>query len=49
MAAIVSVEDLRLLEELEDRLDAEEADRILSEAKPEDFAPWEKVKEDLGL
>ena len=51
VAALVSAEDYQLLEHLreEDRLDAEEADRILSEAKPEDFIPLEKVKKDLGL
>jgi antitoxin Phd len=53
VAALVPIEDLRLLERLaeerEDRLDVEEADRILSGAKPEDFEPWEKVKADLGL
>ena len=53
VAALVPIEDLRLLERLaeerEDRLDVEEADRILADAKPEDFEPWEKVKADLGL
>ena len=51
VAALVSASDYQLLEQLreEDRLDAEEADPILSEAKPEDFIPLEKVKKDLGL
>lgn len=52
VVAMVPVEDVLLLERLaeeeEDRLDAADADRILSAAKPEDFIPWEKVKTDLG-
>ncbi len=54
VAVLVSAEDFRLLqrlrqEEEQDRRDAEEADRILAESKPEDFIPWEKVKSDLKL
>lgn len=47
VAAIVSVEDLELLEELEDRLDVEDARAALREPGPN--IPWEKVKRDLGL
>jgi prevent-host-death family protein len=50
-AALVPMEDVRLLEELEDRLDLEEARAALSEAK-DDTAPtvsWEKLKAELGL
>ena len=43
VAALVSVEDLRLLEELEDRLDAEEIERVLSDPN-EEWIPWERVK-----
>jgi prevent-host-death family protein len=54
VAVLVSAKDFQALqrfrqEDEQDRLDAEEADRILSEAKPEDFIPWEKVKTDLKL
>ena len=53
VVAIVPVEDVRLLERLErdmeDRIDAAEADRILDDAKPGDFVPWEQVKKALGL
>lgn len=54
VAVLVSAEDFHLLqrlrkEEEQDRRDAEEADRILSESKPEDFVPWQKVKSDLKL
>ena len=38
-----------LIEELEDRLDAEEADRILANLKPGDTIPWEQVKREAGL
>ncbi|MBI5481084.1 MAG: type II toxin-antitoxin system prevent-host-death family antitoxin [Deltaproteobacteria bacterium] len=47
VAAIVPVEDLELLEELEDRLDLEAAREALREPGPN--IPWEKVKRDLGL
>ena len=54
VAVLVSASDFHLLQRLreedeQDQLDAEEADRILSEAKPEDFIPWAKVKSDLKL
>ena len=47
VAAIVSAEDLELLEALEDRLDVEEARRALAEEGPS--VAWEKVKAELGL
>jgi prevent-host-death family protein len=51
MAALVPIEDMRFLEELEDRLDLEEARAALAEAKanPERPIPWENLKADLGL
>ena len=54
VAVLVSARDFHLLQRLreedeQDQLDAEEADRILSEPKPEDFIPWAKVKSDLKL
>ena len=54
VAVLVSARDFHLLQRLreedeQDRLDAEEADRILAESKPEDFIPWENVKSDLKL
>ncbi|HKS95531.1 MAG TPA: type II toxin-antitoxin system prevent-host-death family antitoxin [Terriglobia bacterium] len=50
LAALVPVEDLALLEELEDRLDAEEAEKILARAKArrEKPIPWAKAKKMLG-
>lgn len=49
VAAVVPIEMLALLEELEDRIDAEEADRILENTKPEDWIPWEQVKREAGI
>jgi len=54
VAVLVSARDFHLLQRLreedeQDQLDSEEADRILSESKPEDFIPWAKVKSDLKL
>ncbi|MDF1525253.1 MAG: type II toxin-antitoxin system Phd/YefM family antitoxin [bacterium] len=49
IAALVPVEDLKFLEELEDRMDLEEARAALAEAEKEGTIPWEKVKKDLGL
>jgi prevent-host-death family protein len=51
LAALIPLEDLALLEAVEDRLDVEEADRILAEvkAKREKPIPWEKAKKKLGL
>jgi prevent-host-death family protein len=49
IAALVPMEDLVFLEELEDRLDLEEARAALSEAGTTGTVPWESVKKDLGL
>ncbi|MBI5445873.1 MAG: type II toxin-antitoxin system Phd/YefM family antitoxin [Deltaproteobacteria bacterium] len=46
MGALVSLEDLRFLEELEDRIDLEEARRALEEPGS---IPWEELKAELGL
>jgi PHD/YefM family antitoxin component YafN of YafNO toxin-antitoxin module len=51
VAALVSVEDLAALEAMEDRIDAEAAEKALAEmeAKGEKPIPWETVKARLGL
>ena len=49
IAALVPIEDLAFLEELEDRLDLEEARAALAEAETSGTVLWEKVKKDLGL
>jgi prevent-host-death family protein len=46
LAAIVSIEDLQLIEELEDRMLSEKAKRSLKE---KGRIPWGKVKKELGL
>jgi len=47
VAALVSAEDLKTLEALEDRLDLEEARQIMKKAGR--LVSWEKIKKDLGL
>ncbi len=46
LAAVVPLEDLELLEELEDRMDLEAAKAALKE---EGTIAWEKVKAEMGL
>jgi len=46
VVAMVPVEDLKLLEELEDRMDLEEARKRLKEPGR---IPWKEIKERLGL
>jgi prevent-host-death family protein len=46
LAAVVPIEDLKLLEEIEDRIDIEAARKALKESGS---VPWEKVKAKLGL
>lgn len=47
VAAVISIEDLELLERLEDRYDLEISKAALAER--EDRVPWSKVKSRLGL
>jgi antitoxin Phd len=51
VAALVSIEDLQLLERLEDALDVRAALEAEENASKnmESPIPWEKVKADLGL
>lgn len=46
VVAIVSMEDLELLEALEDKLDIADAKKAL---KSKDFVSWKKTKKKLGL
>jgi len=48
VAALIPLEDLALLEELEDRLDVEEAERRLADPN-EVPIPYEQVRKELGL
>ena len=51
LAAVVSIQDLRLLErladQLEDQLDSEDAQRVLADERDE-LVPWDRVKRELG-
>lgn len=46
VAALVPVEDLELLEEIEDRIDVEKAKNALKE---KGGIPWKQLKKELGL
>lgn len=48
-AALVSMDDLALLEEIEQSMDIARARKVLAKAKPADFTSWKKVKAKLGL
>jgi prevent-host-death family protein len=49
VAAIVPIEDLQLLEELEDRIDVIEGLQALAEAQELGTKRWEDMKADLGI
>jgi hypothetical protein len=49
VAAVVSIEDLRLLEALEDRMDLDDARAALAEAKKKGSKPLRTVMKELGL
>jgi prevent-host-death family protein len=47
IAAVVPIEDLALLEELEDRIDLEAARKALRDKEP--AVAWEALKRELGI
>lgn len=47
-AALIPLADLRLLEAMEDQIDASEVNRIRATAKPGDFLPFSKLKVGRG-
>ena len=49
IVAVVPIEDVKLLESLEDRIDLEEARSALAESKKKGTVSWEKIKIELGL
>lgn len=49
IAALVPIEDMKLLEALEDRIDLEEARAAIAESKKKGTVSWEKIKRELGL
>ena len=48
-AALVSLNDLRMLETLEDQIDVEAARKALADPKNRNRIPWRRVKATLGL
>ena len=49
LVAVVPIEDVEWLEEIEDQIDREEARKALEESEREGTIPWEQVKAELGL
>lgn len=49
LAAIVSIADLKVLEEMEDKLDLETAQRIDKDVKKHGTVKWKDAKRELGL
>jgi len=49
LAAIISIEDLKLLEALEDKLDLEIARQIDEDIKKHGTVKWKEAKKELGL
>jgi len=49
IAAIVSVEDLAILEAIENRHDIKAARAALEEIERDGTVPWDQVKSELGL
>lgn len=49
LVAVVPIEDVELLRELEDRIDLEDAEAAIAEAERDGYIPWETVKAELGL
>lgn len=49
LAAVVPIEDMALLEEIEDREDLKAARAALREVKRKGTIPWTQIKKELGL
>jgi hypothetical protein len=49
VAALVSPEDLKLIEALENKIDLREARKAMAEAKKKGTIPWSQIKKELGL
>jgi prevent-host-death family protein len=49
LVAVVPIEDVALLEEIEDRNDLKAAHAALREVKRKGTIPWTRIKKDLGL
>jgi prevent-host-death family protein len=49
IVAVVPIEDVKLLEALEDKIDLEEAREALAETKKKGTVSWAKFKKELGM
>jgi prevent-host-death family protein len=49
VAAVIPIEDLQLLEDIEDKTDAKLARKAMKEVEREGTIPWEKIKKQYGL
>jgi prevent-host-death family protein len=49
IVAVVPIEDVKLLEALEDKIDLEEAREALAETRKKGTIPWAKIKKELGI
>jgi len=49
VVAVVPIEDVRLLESLEDKIDLDEARAALADAKKNGTVAWERIKKELAL
>lgn len=49
IVAVVPIEDVKLLEALEDKIDLEEARVALAEAEKKGTVSWAKIKKELGI
>lgn len=49
LIAIVSIEDLEILEAIEDRIDLEDARQALADASKNGTVSWESIKQKLDL
>ena len=49
IAAVVPVEDLKLLEKLETRLDLDDIEKALADPENKKSIPWDRVRKELGL
>jgi len=49
VAAVIPLEDLKVIEEMEDQIDLAEAKKAWKEQGDEPLIPWETAKKRLGL
>jgi prevent-host-death family protein len=49
IVAVVPIEDVRLLEQLEDKIDLDAARAALAESKKKGTVYWDKIKKELGI